>query len=779
MKGIVFTLDAVFAIMIATIAISILLYFNYAPVNQYTIKFSSINYLVHTLSSVTLRNLTALPLITQINNQYQAGNQAWPEFYQDNSNNASNQAGPNTDSLLLVVNNTQAYGSVINPNSLIAGGGYIYVTIDNGQYFSTVGDVPSSSYGYLGNYDGVCLLNLNNLGSIECVGSGYSPTNITADLYYYNEVIYTNKTSLVAVNHWSDNNIIPQSGVVSSPMIGYDNLILMPVYVSNNAAETGIMGIYADNGTKAWLLNTGGEVNSIAIASGSIAAEVGNTVKIFAYDGYGAPLSLQNTSYPYELTHIITYEGSAYVANSSVFSGISSYKNTLYYQSVTNYTYAKGNVDGGSWKTYMPPYVGKSLSNGQPITSQDNLYTLWSNGYLVDQNTSDGTIKWIVHIPYQGQLSPHMILAYGKLYVISGNRLLGFGVCPGYSNQSVMSNIATFYLDTLSSCADILLNTVTTSRNTYIMVNTTGNQNPGYSNGTYMYPYIMNFTGNNHGIGSYVNIPNYTSLNPQAGTGGIMSLCTWYKIASLSGYYGPLIKGKSPPSNGNAWEYTLDQGGYTGPSSHPSFTVWSSSGQDIAYGEANTITFNSMLNNWSFACFTYDYPDQKAYYYLNGVQYPASITTVYGPASSGTGSLIIGAGENTSDNLKPGYSKVSVADLQIYNSILSQNQVKALYEQGITASPIQSSGLVGWWPLGGDTNDYSGNGNVGFPFNVEPAYAYYISPSYPDAHDVSVFKTPIPVEGDISTLSSLNEYGIFADNYPSKGIVSAGVYTWK
>ena len=773
MKGIVFTLAAVFAIMIATIAISILLYFNYAPVNQYTIKFSSLNYLVHTLSSVNLRNFTALPLTTQIDNQYQANNQAWPSFYQDNSNNASNQAGPNTDSLLLV----QTFGSVVNPNSLIAGGDNIYVTMYGGSSLSTVDDIPSYAYGYLTNYGNICFFHYT--GYSGCTGSGFSSTNIIADLYYNNEIIYANKTSLVAANYWVDNNIIPQSGVVSSPMIGYDNLILMPVYVSNNAAETGIMGVYANNGTKAWLLNTGGEVNSTAIAPGLISAEVGNTVKIFSYDGYGTPLSLYNTPYPYKLTHIITYQGSFYVADSSVFSGIASYNNTLYYQSVTNYTYAKGNVNGGSWKTYMPPYVGKSLSNGQPVASQDNLYTLWSNGYLVDQNTYDGTIKWIVHIPYQGQLSPHMILAYGKLYVISGNHLLGFGVCPGYPNQSVMSNIATFYLDTLSSCADIMLNAVSPSSNAYIIVNITGSQNPGYSNGTYMYPYIMNFTGNLYSTGSYVDIPNSTDLNPQAGINGVMSLCTWYNIASLSDYYGPLIKGKSPPSNGNVWGYTIDQGGYTGPSSHPSFTVWSSSGQNIAYGEANTITFNSMLNNWSFACFTYDYPSQKAYYYFDGVQYPASITNAYGPASSDTGNLIIGAGENMSDNLKPGYSKVSVADLQIYSSILSQNQVKTLYEEGIIAPPIQNSSIVGWWPLGGDTNDYSGNGNVGFPFNVEPKYADYISPTYLNAYDVGVFKTPIPVEGGISVLASLNEYGIFSDNPPVKNLINAGVYTWK
>jgi hypothetical protein len=134
MKGIVFTIDAVFAIMIATIAISILLYFNYAPVNQYNIKASSLNQFVYYLSTTTLGNFTASPLAAQMNNQYQGSQQTWPEFYQNNANNASNSNGPYTDSLLLVYNAS----SNIYPNSLMAGGEDIYF-VDNalasGGYF--------------------------------------------------------------------------------------------------------------------------------------------------------------------------------------------------------------------------------------------------------------------------------------------------------------------------------------------------------------------------------------------------------------------------------------------------------------------------------------------------------------------------------------------------------------------------------------------------------------------------------------------------------------------
>ncbi len=769
MKGIVFTLDAVFAIMIATIAISILLYFHYTSINQYSISVTSVNKLVYLLSATTLGNFTGSPLAAQMNNQYQGRQQTWPEFYQNNSNDASNPNGPYSDSLLLVFNSTGA----IYPNSVIAGNGSIFFmeNYPNSNtllgHTSILGSIPSYSHSYPNAFFGTN----PNYATVA-----NSMTDITADLLYNNIPIYANKTALTAAGQWVNKNAIPSSGVVSSPMLAYDNIILVPIYTSSNAAETGIMGFYANNGTEAWTINAGGEVNSIAIVSGSIAAEVGNTVKIFSFQNYGTPFSIYDTAYPYMPTGMVVYDGSVHVANSALISGMSAYNGSLFYQSVSDYTSATGNVNTGAWKVYMPSYVGQALSNSQPVASNGNLYTLWSNNYLVDQNTNNGAIKWVLHIPYPGTLSPHMVLAYGELFVTVGNKLLGFGSCPGNSNMSLLSNMVSLYVNTLSSCTDALLNTANPSQNASITVNAI--DSPGVVYFDFMYPYVMNFTGSHN---NYVDIGNNSSLSPEAGSSGRMSLCTWYRINSLSGYNGPLIKGNAPPSSGNAWEYTLDQEGYVpGVYTHPSFTVWSPSGANIAFGEANAVTFNSMVNNWSFACFTYNYPGQKAYYYFNGRQYNASITSAYGPASAGTGSLIVGSGENHTDPTgKPGYSNVAVADLQIYNTILSYNQIKLLYSQGITASPVQSTGLVGWWPLGGDANDYSGNGHTGFPYNAISTYAGFISPGYLDAYDIEVSRAVVTAQGPSAIFYNAGGNTVYWINYPQNSTYPAGVYTWK
>ena len=59
-----------------------------------------------------------------------------------------------------------------------------------------------------------------------------------------------------------------------------------------------------------------------------------------------------------------------------------------------------------------------------------------------------------------------------------------------------------------------------------------------------------------------------------------------------------------------------------------------------------------------------------------------------------------------------------ISNVQIYNTSLSGPEVNALYLEGIGGAPIDLQNLVGWWPLNGNANDYSGNGNNGQATNV-------------------------------------------------------------
>ena len=59
-----------------------------------------------------------------------------------------------------------------------------------------------------------------------------------------------------------------------------------------------------------------------------------------------------------------------------------------------------------------------------------------------------------------------------------------------------------------------------------------------------------------------------------------------------------------------------------------------------------------------------------------------------------------------------------ISNIQVYNTSLGTNSIDALYRSGIGGAPIDLHNIVGWWPLNGNANDYSGNSNDGTPSNV-------------------------------------------------------------
>jgi len=69
----------------------------------------------------------------------------------------------------------------------------------------------------------------------------------------------------------------------------------------------------------------------------------------------------------------------------------------------------------------------------------------------------------------------------------------------------------------------------------------------------------------------------------------------------------------------------------------------------------------------------------------------------------------------------------SIANIQVYNISLSANEIQALYLEGIGGAPIDLQHLVAWWPLNGNANDYSGNGNNGQINNVNFVSNWYNS----------------------------------------------------
>jgi len=127
-------------------------------------------------------------------------------------------------------------------------------------------------------------------------------------------------------------------------------------------------------------------------------------------------------------------------------------------------------------------------------------------------------------------------------------------------------------------------------------------------------------------------------------------------------------------------------------------------------------------NRWTFFSITYWYTGSAWYAdgYVNGklVNGPVQRGGIIEPLPFG---IEIGQMREVTVYMMNG----SIANVQIYNTSLSANEIQALYLEGIGGAPIRLQNLVGWWPLNGDANDYSGNGNNGQISNVNFVSNWY------------------------------------------------------
>ena len=121
-------------------------------------------------------------------------------------------------------------------------------------------------------------------------------------------------------------------------------------------------------------------------------------------------------------------------------------------------------------------------------------------------------------------------------------------------------------------------------------------------------------------------------------------------------------------------------------------------------GTSNPIS----LNQWYSAAVTYN--GYVMSLYLNGVL-QSSIAA--------TNSLILNEPMTLgTDSGVQYFWNSQIADFQIYNTSLSTAEVQGLYAEGMGGAPTRLQNLVGWWPLNGNANDYSGNGNNGAATSV-------------------------------------------------------------
>jgi len=132
-------------------------------------------------------------------------------------------------------------------------------------------------------------------------------------------------------------------------------------------------------------------------------------------------------------------------------------------------------------------------------------------------------------------------------------------------------------------------------------------------------------------------------------------------------------------------------------------------GQGIIFSANTTeLCYNWGNPYWHFVAGIYNNTSHVQYLYVDGVLKGSSGG---GPNRSIQQSYPLVIGARSPDFAVP--FNGSIANVQIYNTPLTQQEIQYLYQEGLGGAPIRLGSLVGWWPLNGDAKDYSGNNNHG------------------------------------------------------------------
>ena len=130
---------------------------------------------------------------------------------------------------------------------------------------------------------------------------------------------------------------------------------------------------------------------------------------------------------------------------------------------------------------------------------------------------------------------------------------------------------------------------------------------------------------------------------------------------------------------------------------------------DSGGGGGHTTYACVSLNSWQYVVGEYNYSTGYMSLYINGL-----LVNTSGPSITSRSASPFYFGHFFAGN----YSG-KLLGIQIYNVTLSSSKISRLYAEGLGGSPISNVNLMGWWPLTGNANDYSGNGNNGVPTNVQ------------------------------------------------------------
>ncbi|MGC8538330.1 MAG: LamG-like jellyroll fold domain-containing protein [Candidatus Micrarchaeia archaeon] len=402
--------------------------------------------------------------------------------------------------------------------------------------------------------------------------------------------------------------------------------------------------------------------------------------------------------------------------------------------------------------------------NGTPIVPR-NLVGWWP----LDGNANDysgagdnGAISGPIIFPTVAQITAQVLNQYGTPLK---NALVGFATDLGtFSNGLGSGQSAAAYTDS-NGIASVLLTQQNASGYADVKAAAFNFVSPIESNVVAWYPldfgtgnavYDISGNGNNGAMNGqpYWNFPKYVSRfngnNSQIQIQPTVALNSTTFTVNL--WVRPLLYGNAgdhvstPDTNG--YSSVIAGHGYTG--------MWWFEFRDN--NQLNFYVGNTVSGSYATPTITNAFPELGQWYMLTGTYSPSAgiiklyinggseVATATSSIIPGGGSPIIISGSNPAQTTG-GYFKGDIANMQIYNTVLSPSQIQQLYQSGIAALPISNAGLIGWWPLDGNANDYSGAGNSGTAHKI----TYTLLDNY-TRDSIFIAETPnvLPIPGIMS-----------------------------
>ena len=134
-------------------------------------------------------------------------------------------------------------------------------------------------------------------------------------------------------------------------------------------------------------------------------------------------------------------------------------------------------------------------------------------------------------------------------------------------------------------------------------------------------------------------------------------------------------------------------------------------GFNTANSDVYGVSSSNLAKKWVFVAAVFyngNYAGNNKIY-INGVSQTLSQCCGSPSLHSATTNLQISGWPTNTNYLFNGL----ITNVQVYNTVLNDQEIQYLYQEGLGGAPIRLGSLVGWWPLNGDAKDYSGNNNHG------------------------------------------------------------------